>query len=159
MSVSVNFNGVAYSIPEDGETGWSALTDYLVALSSAAVGTILKSNVRTVITSPATIQSTDTVLLLASGSGVINLPAGVKGQFYAIYDKIGQAKNSPLTINAAGGDTIKDGVSSSYTIKTNYGGVLLQYAIRATCGRLSQKSKTSILSHSAYRQTLQMRAL
>jgi hypothetical protein len=128
MSVSVNFNGVAYSIPEDGETGWSALTDYLVALSNAAVGTILKSNVRTVITSPATIQSLDTVLLMALGSGVINLPAGVKGQFYAIYDKIGQAKNSPLTINAAGGDTIKDGVSTSYTIKTNYGGVLLQYA-------------------------------
>lgn len=128
MSVSVNFNGVAYSIPEDGETGWSALTDYLVALSNAAVATALKTSVRTVTTTPSTAQATDCVLLCAAGSSVINLPAGVKGQFYAIYDKIGAAQAGNLTINAAVGDFIKDGVSSSYTIKTNYGGVLLQYA-------------------------------
>ena len=128
MSVSVNFNGVAYSIPEDGETGWSALTDYLVALSNAAVATALKTSVRTVTTTPSTAQATDCVLLCAARSSVINLPAGVKGQFYAIHDKIRAAQAGNLTINAAGGDFIKDGVSSSYTIKTNYGGVLLQYA-------------------------------
>ena len=126
MSVSVTFNGVAYSIPEDGETGWSALTDYLVALSDAAVATSLKTSVRTVTTTPSTAQATDCVLLCGAGSSVINLPAGVKGQFYAIYDKLGTAQASPLTINPAGGDTING--AASYTIKTNRGGILLQYA-------------------------------
>lgn len=126
MSVSVTFNGVAYSIPEDGETGWSALTDYLVALSNAAVATSLKTSVRTVTTTPSTAQATDCVLLCGSGAAVINLPTGIKGQFYAIYDKLGTAQASPLTVNAAVGDTIAG--AASYTIKTNRGGVLLQYA-------------------------------
>jgi len=126
MSVSVTFNGVAYSIPEDGETGWSALTDYLVALSNAAVATALKTSVRTVTVSPSTAQATDCVLLGGAGASVINLPTGVKGQFYAIYDKLGSAQSANLTINAAVGDTIQG--AASYTIKTNYGGVLIQYA-------------------------------
>ena len=126
MSVSVTFNGVAYSIPEDGETGWSALTDYLVALSNAAVATALKTSVRTVTVTPSTAQATDCVLLCGSGAAVINLPTGIKGQFYAIYDKQGTAQASPLTVNAAGGDTIQG--AAAYTIKTNRGGVLLQYA-------------------------------
>lgn len=37
MSVTVTFNGNTYSVPESGELGWSNLTDYLVALSNAAV--------------------------------------------------------------------------------------------------------------------------
>lgn len=126
MSVSVTFNGVAYSIPEDGETGWSALTDYLVALSNAAVATLLKTSVRTVTVTPSTAQATDCVLLCDTGSSVINLPTGIKGQFYAVYDKQGTAQTSPLTINAAVGDTIRG--AASYTIKSNYGGVLIQYA-------------------------------
>lgn len=125
MSVSVTFNGVAYSIPEDGETGWSALTDYLVALSNAAVATSLKTSVRTVTVTPSTAQATDCVLLCGAGSSVINLPTGVKGQFYAIYDKQGTAQASPLSVVPAGGDTI--GGASSYSIKTNKGGVLIQY--------------------------------
>lgn len=126
MSVSVTFNGVAYSIPEDGETGWSALTDYLVALSNAAVAAALKTSVRTVTVTPSTAQATDCVLLCGAGSSVINLPTGIKGQFYAIYDKQGTAQSSPLTINAAVGDTIRG--AAAYTIKSNYGGVLIQYA-------------------------------
>jgi hypothetical protein len=126
MSVSVTFNGTAYSIPEDGETGWSALTDYLVALSNAAVATSLKTSVRTVTVTPSTAQATDCVLLCGSGASVINLPTGVKGQFYAVYDKQGTAQASPLTINAAVGDTIQG--AASYTIKTNRGGILFQYA-------------------------------
>jgi hypothetical protein len=128
MSVSVTFNGVAYSIPEDGETGWSALTDYLVALSSASVATALKASVRTITVSPATAQATDCVLLCDVGSSVINLPTGVRGQFYAVYDKYGNAKTSNLTINTAAGDTFQDGGTTTYTIATNYGGVLIQYS-------------------------------
>lgn len=126
MSVSVTFNGFTYSIPEDGETGWSALTDYLVALSNAAVSTSLKTSVRTVTVTPSTAQATDCVLLCGAGASVINLPTGVKGQFYAVYDKQGTAQASPLTINAAGGDTLQG--AASYTIKTNRGGILFQYA-------------------------------
>ena len=126
MSVSVTFNGVAYSIPEDGETGWAALTDYLVALSGAQTATALKSSVRTVTVTPSTAQATDCVLLCGSGASVINLPVGVRGQFYAIFDKDGDAATTPLTVNAAGGDTIQG--AASYTIKSNRGGVLIQYA-------------------------------
>ncbi len=126
MSVSVTFNGTAYSIPEDGETGWSALTDYLVALSNAAVSTSLKASVRTVTVTPSTAQTSDCVLLCGAGSSVINLPTGIRGTFYAVYDKQGTAQASPLTVNPAAGDTIAG--AASYTIKTNRGGVLLQYA-------------------------------
>lgn len=126
MSVSVTFNGTAYSIPEDGETGWSALTDYLVALSNAAVATSLKASVRTVTVTPSTAQTSDCVLLCGAGSSVINLPTGIRGTFYAVYDKQGTAQASPLTVNPAAGDTIAG--AASYTIKTNRGGVLLQYA-------------------------------
>lgn len=126
MSVSVTFNGVAYSIPEDGEVGWSALTDYLVALSNAAVAAALKTSVRTVTVTPSTAQATDCVLLCGSGAAVINLPTGIKGQFYAVYDKLGTAQTSNLTVNPALGDTIQG--AASYTIKTNFGGVLLQYS-------------------------------
>ena len=127
MSVSVTFNGVAYSIPEDGETGWSALTDYLVALSNAAVATALKTSVRTVTVTPATAQATDCTLLVnIGGASVVNLPTGVKGQFYAIYDKSGAAQTNNITVTPAGGDDIQG--SASYVVKTNRGGVLLQYA-------------------------------
>lgn len=126
MSVSVSFNGIAYSIPEDGEVGWSSLTDYLVALSNAAVANALKTAVRTITVSPATAQATDCVLLCATGSSVVTIPTGVRGQFYAVYDKQGTAKSSPLTINTSAGDTFDNGLSS-YSIATNFGGVLIQY--------------------------------
>lgn len=127
MSVSVTFNGVAYSIPEDGETGWSALTDYLVALSNAAVATSLKTSVRTVTVTPATAQATDCVLLVqVSLASTVNLPTGIRGQFYAIYDKSNNAQTNNITVAAAIGDNIEG--AASYVIKTNRGGVLLQYA-------------------------------
>lgn len=127
MSVSVTFAGTAYSIPEDGEVGWSSLTDYLVALSNASVATTLKASVRTVTVTPSTAQATDCVLLCGTGASVIELPTGIRGQFYAVYDKQGTAKVSPLTINTAVGNTFETGLSA-YSIQTNYGGVLLQYA-------------------------------
>jgi hypothetical protein len=37
MSVTVTFNGNTYFVPQEGEVGWGNLTDYLVALSNAAV--------------------------------------------------------------------------------------------------------------------------
>lgn len=140
MSVSVTFNGVAYSIPEDGETGWSALTDYLVALSNAAVATSLKTSVRTVTVTPSTAQATDCVLLVnVGGASVINLPTGIKGQFYAIYDKSGAAQTNNISVVPAGGDTI-DG-AASYTVKTNRGGVLLQYADSANVWKVIAEIK------------------
>ena len=140
MSVSVTFNGVAYSIPEDGETGWSALTDYLVALSNAATSSSLKTSVRTVTVTPSTAQATDCVLLVnVGGASVINLPTGVKGQFYAVYDKSGAAQTNNITVTPAVGDTI-DG-AASYVIKTNRGGVLLQYADSANTWKVIAEIK------------------
>lgn len=127
MSVSVTFNGVSYSIPEDGEVGWSTLTDYLVALSNASTSTTLKTNVRTATTAVTNVQINDCVILCQSNVTDVILPIGVRGQFYAIYDIYGQAKNSPITITTAAGEYFAD-FTSTYTIATNYGGVLLQYA-------------------------------
>lgn len=126
MSIPVTFNGGVYSIPEKRETGWSDLTSYLVALSNAAVQTSMTFNVRVANTTPQTLQSTDAVLCMNVGSAsAVTIPTGVTGQFYGIYDSSGAAFINNITITPSGGQTISG--SATYIIRTNYGGILLQF--------------------------------
>lgn len=126
MAIPVTFNGGVYSIPEKRETGWSDLTSYLVALSNAAVQTSMTFNVRVANTTPQTLQSTDAILCMNVGSAsAVTLPTGVTGQFYGVYDTSGFAFTNNITITPTGGQTI-DG-SSTYVIRTNYGGILVQF--------------------------------
>lgn len=126
MPIPVTFNGGFYSVPEKRETGWSDLTSYLVALSNAAVQTSMTFNVRVANTTPQTLQSTDAILCMNVGSAsAVTIPTGVTGQFYGIYDTSGNAFVNNITITPTGGQLISG--SASYVIRTNYGGILLQF--------------------------------
>lgn len=126
MSVLVTFNGQSFSIPEDGEVGWAALTDYLVALAQAAVTTAMSYSARIATTTPQNLQASDTVLAMnvAAASTAI-LPSGVKNQFYGVFDVSGAADANPITVQTTGGQTI--GGATSYVISQRYGGVFLQF--------------------------------
>lgn len=69
MAVTVTFNGNTYSIPETGEVGWSNLTNYLVALSNAAVSGAF--------TPPLRVQnnSTNNSFVEAGITGTLSAPA------------------------------------------------------------------------------------
>lgn len=126
MAVLVTFNGQSFSIPEDGEVGWSALTDYLVALAAAAVTTSMSFSARIATTTPQNLQATDAILAMnvgAASSAV--LPSGVKNQFYGVFDVSGAADANPITVSTTGGQTIAG--ATSYVVRQKYGGVFLQF--------------------------------
>jgi hypothetical protein len=127
MSVSVPFNGQSFSIPEDEETGWEDLTDFLVALAlSAATTTSMSFSTRVATTSPQTLQAGDTILGMNVGApSVVNLPSGVAKQFYGVGDVSGAAFTNPITITPTGGQLING--QSSYVLRSNFGFVFLHF--------------------------------
>lgn len=126
MSVIVTFNGQTFSIPDDGEVGWSALTDYLVALAQAAVTTSMSFSARVATTTPQNLQATDAILAMNVGSASSAvLPAGVKNQFYGIFDVSGAADTNNITVSTTGGQTIAG--AATYVIRQKYAGILLQF--------------------------------
>lgn len=128
MTVSVTWNGTAYSIPESGETNWSNLTDFLVALGAYAQTTTKQvSGVRVATSSPVTLTTADyTVVtnLTVAGAVAVTLPTGVLGQVFVIADGKGDARTNNVTITGAGAQTIN---GSTYVINENYGGVVIQF--------------------------------
>lgn len=121
MSIPVTFNGNVYPVPEEGEEGWGDLTDYLVALSAAAVTNSTRFGARVATTTPQTLQSTDTILAMNVGSpSVVNLPVGSLGQVYGVVDVSGAAETNNITIVDSGAVTV-------YIVRSNNGAVLLQY--------------------------------
>lgn len=126
MSVTVSFSGSTYSIPTDGDQSWSELTDYLVALSSAATTLNMTYNARVATTTPQNILPTDCIVLMnVSGASSAVLPVGVTGQFLGVYDYSGAAATNNITITGSSGQLISS--SASYTIASNYGGLLMQF--------------------------------
>ena len=126
MSILVSFSGNTYTIPEDGSQSWPELSDYLVALSTAATTLSMNYSARIATTSPQSILPTDTIVFmnLASSSAAV-LPAGVTGQFIGVYDFTGAAAANTISITGTSGQLING--AASYTIQSNYGGVLLQF--------------------------------
>lgn len=126
MAVSVNYGGNTYSIPQSGERNWGALTNYLVALASGASTTAFIQNVRVSTIASTSILTTDfAVFINFAGSASATLPSGVTKQIFAIFDKSGSASSNNITIATTGGQLI-DG-QSSFVIKSNYGGIIVQY--------------------------------
>lgn len=130
MATNVSFNGTTYSIPNtSGESGWqTTLSTYLQALASGAATTsIVKQTVRVATTTPISIQAaTDfAVVSKLSSPGVctVNLPAGATGRIFAIVDGTGDAATNNITIDGNGSELING--SSTFVIKSNFGGVLL----------------------------------
>ncbi len=150
MAVNVPFNGNTYSIPESRDTGWFSLTDYLVALSSAASTTRLVFPSRTATTTPQTLQSNDTILLMnvASASSV-TLPAGTNGIVYGVIDSSGNADTNNITVTGTGGQTING--AANYVINSPRGGALFQYSSSVGGWILTSEYKTLLTSGQRYR--------
>jgi hypothetical protein len=127
MSVQVTFGGITYTIPEKDDSGWSDLTSYLVALSDAAIGTSDTKNIRVAASTPVSISSTDdyAVGVNVASASAVTLPSGSEGQIFVVFDSSGAAVNNNIVISGTGGQTING--LASYTIRSNYGAVLLQF--------------------------------
>lgn len=129
MSVEVSFAGINYSVPEEDDSGWADLTAYLVALSSAAIGTSDRKSARIAAATPVALSAvTDySVGVNVSGASSVVLPAGIDGQIFVVFDASGVANANNITITATGGQLI--GGIASYVIATNFGAVTLQFVV------------------------------
>lgn len=121
--------GASYSVPQTGETNWGALTNYLVALSSAQGTTAQKVASRLATSTPVIVTSaTDCAIIVrltVPGPSTVQLPAGVNGQFFNISDGRGDAGTNNITVLPFGTDTI-NGVAS-FVINSNNDAISLIY--------------------------------
>lgn len=130
MSVNVTFNGNNYAIPNTaGESGWTSLTDYLVALAAnAATQGAFKQAIRVATSSPVTVAATDATVvsdLTVAGPVAVSLPAGVTKQFVILVDGKGDAGTNNVTITGNGGQLING--NATLVLNTNYQGCILQF--------------------------------
>lgn len=127
MAVTVTYNGVQYSVPEVGNEGWGqTLTDYLVALSSAASAQSQTQTVRTVTSSTAVLATDYAVLCNHAAPMTVTLPTGSTGRIVVVADvSSAGAFVNPITIQGSGGQQI-DG-SASTVISSQGGSVGLQF--------------------------------
>lgn len=105
MAQSVSLNGTTYSVPDDGETDWSSLTTYLVALKSAAASVLQFGN-------SATPSSAGTTYMVP---GYNNATTGGTEVFMRIP---ASGKLSKLYVRATGGPS---GGAAAFTVRV--GGV------------------------------------
>lgn len=103
--------GSSFPVPEDGETNWAQLTDYLVALAQAQGTKAQKVAVRKITTTPATISAGNdcyvSVELGTPAPATVNLPAGNTGQYFGIIDGLLTAGTNNITVAPAPGETIQ----------------------------------------------------
>lgn len=135
MSTSVTWNGVTYSIPAAGEVGWSALSNFLIALGNdAAIAQEMKQAIRVATTTPVTVSNTtDCVVatnLSVAGAVAVNLPAGTDGRWFVIVDQKGDAATNNITITPNGAETING--SATFVMNQNKEGVILAYSLTNT---------------------------
>ena len=119
MAIPVSFAGVAYSIPQRGDTGWFTLTDYLVALSQAQTRSQTAFNVRNVANVNTSVSSTDTFIIVtaASAAVTVTLPAASTNSGRLIGVAIDSGTNS-VTIAPAGSDAIAGLAASASLVMT-----------------------------------------
>lgn len=113
--------GANFTVPEDGETNWAELTDYLVALSSAQGTTAQKEAVRIITSSPSNVNSANdcvvSVELSPPAPAIVNLPVGVPGQKIIVVDGLRNAGTHNITVQPAVGETIQG--QSAYVMNAN----------------------------------------
>ncbi len=122
-------------MPAAGETGWSALSNFLIALGNgAAIAEELKQAMRVATTTPVTVSATTDCIVAtklgAAGAVAVNLPAGANGQVFMIVDQTGDANTNNITITPNGAETING--SATYVINDNKGAVILAYSTTNT---------------------------
>lgn len=113
--------GQTFPIPEDGETNWPELTDFLLALSSAQGTKAQKVATRKITSTPSTISAANdcfvAVELGVPAPATVNLPAGNNGQYFSIIDGLGDAGTNNITVQPAPGETIQSG--TEYIMNAN----------------------------------------
>lgn len=138
--------GTPYSIPVTGETNWGALTNYLVALSTAQGTSSQKVGARIATATPIIITSaTDCAVvvdLTIPGPSTVQLPPGVNGQFFSVSDGKGDAGVNNITVLPGVGATING--DPSFTINSNDDAIGLIY----TSANNNWKVTSQILSFS-----------
>jgi hypothetical protein len=130
MSTNVTWNGTTYSIPAAGEVGWSALSNFLIALGNgAAVSEEMKQAVRVATTSPVTVSDTTDCVVVTDlgtpGAVTVNLPAGTTGRIFMVVDGKGDAATNNVTIDGNGAETING--AATYAITDNRGAVAIAW--------------------------------
>lgn len=110
----------SFSIPEADDLNWSSLTDFLVALGTAAQGTTFQRFAISVYnSSPISSTSLDCVVisdLTVPGPVTVNLPIGTPKQVLIIVDGKGDAATNNITITPAIGNTIIGLASFNLTV-------------------------------------------
>ncbi len=132
---ATNPTPTTYQIPLNTELNWTTLSAFLQAIADSAQCTSFqKFAARNATASPITVSAiTDCVVisnLAVAGAVTVNLPAGADKQVFIIVDGKGDAGTNNITINRAGGDTIRG--ATSLVIDRNYGAVLVIYNAATT---------------------------
>jgi len=133
MSTSLTWNGTSYSIPASGETNWSNLSNFLIALGNNAQTTNkFIHGVRVDATASVSVNAnTDwCVLCTPAAATAVTLPTGVNGQAFVIVDANGTAGANTITVSGTGGQTING--AASYLINTPRGAATFQYSTSAS---------------------------
>ena len=146
--ITVTFAGTNYLVPESGDESWPQLTDYLVALSTAATTLSMNYSARVATTSPQSILPTDTIVMMNVGSASSAvLLAGIPGQFIGVYDFSGAADINPITVTGSSDQKING--DSSYIIRSAYGGLLMQF--NGVFWQIIAESSLDVLLRTVYR--------
>lgn len=135
MSTNITWNGTSYSIPASGETGWAALSNFLIALgNNAAITEEMKQAIRVATTSPVTVSdTTDCVIAVnrsVAGATTVNLPAGTDGRWFVICDQKADAATNNITVTPNGAETING--SATYVMNQNNEAIIVAYSVTNT---------------------------
>lgn len=131
MSTAVVFNGVTYSVPNSGETNWSSLSNYLIALAANSQTTNKQiAGIRTATSSPvAMVAATDYCVvtnMTVPGAVAVTLPTGVNGQILVVVDGKGDAGINNVTVSGNGGQQING--AATFVINQPRGAVIVQFS-------------------------------
>jgi len=132
MATNVTWNGITYSIPAAGETGWASLSDFLIALGNgAAVAQEMVQTLNVQSGASYTLSSTTdwSVYLTNAGARAITLPAGVTNQVFMIVDG-SDASVGNITITPNGAETING--AATLVLNKNRAWVMIQYHTGST---------------------------
>lgn len=132
MATNVTWNGITYSIPAAGETGWASLSDFLIALGNgAAVAQEMVQTLNVQSGASYTLSSTTdwSVYLTNAGARAITLPAGVTNQVFMIVDG-SDASVGNITITPNGAETING--AATLVLNNNRAWVMIQYHTGST---------------------------
>jgi hypothetical protein len=133
LATSVTFNATTYSIPASGETAWSSLSSFLIAVANnAQVKNTQIGATRIATSSPVTVTTTDYVVLsnlAVAGAVAVTLPAGTDGRIFVVGDAKGDAATNNITVTPTA-STING--AATFVLSSNKAVVALQYSSTAS---------------------------